>query len=105
MAYTLDGTLTEWTGKDRRDKPGISPTGYQVFGRVEGNSYVFALQAPTAIGAATTFWLNTDQIAVTGFQIFGFASGAEYNVNFFTDNAPYLYTGAAGQSLVGGPLQ
>src|SRR4051812_38041758 len=105
MAYTLDGTLTEWTGTDRLDKPGISPTGYQVFGRVEGASYVFALQAPMAIGATTTFWLNTDQNAATGYQIFGFAGGAEYNVNFFTDNAPYLYTGADGQNLVGGPLQ
>ena len=38
MAYTLDGTLAEWTGTDRLDRPGTSPMGYQVFGRVKGET-------------------------------------------------------------------
>ena len=44
-------------------------------------SFYFDLNAPVAIGANTTIWLNTDLNAATGYQIFGFAGGAEYNVN------------------------
>ncbi|TPG57705.1 hypothetical protein EAH89_09740 [Roseomonas nepalensis] len=105
MAYVIDGVLNEWSALDRLDRPGSVPIGYQLFGRVDGNNFVFALQAPVAIGAGTTFWLNTDSNVSTGYKIFGFAGGAEYNVNFFTDGAPYLYTGAAGETFVSGPLQ
>jgi hypothetical protein len=30
--------------------------------------------------------------------------GAEYNINFFTDGQPYLYTGADGELSVSGPI-
>src|SRR5581483_6214620 len=59
----------------------------------------FAVHAPVAIGADTTAWLNTDRNAATGYQIFGFAGGAEYNVNFDSSGTPHLYRGAAGQTL------
>ena len=52
------------------------------------------------IGANTTFWLNTDQNTSTGYQIWGFAGGAEYNVNIDADGKLALYSGAAGQTLV-----
>ena len=61
---------------------------------------VLAVSAPVAIGANTTAWLNTDRNAATGFQIFGFAGGAEFNVNFDATGQPALYTGNAGQTAV-----
>ena len=105
MAYSIDGVLDEWTAADRLDRPGTNFNGYQLYGRTEGDAFVFALVAPVAIGAGTTFWLNTDQDTTTGFQIFGNTGGAEFNINFFTDDLPYLYTGADGQNFLGGPLQ
>lgn len=54
------------------------------------------------IGANTTAWLNTDQDTATGFKVFGFAGGAEFNVNFDAAGVPHLYTGDAGQTLVSG---
>ena len=105
MAYSVDGVLNEWGSSDRLDRPGSGVFGYQLFGRAESGNFIFALQAPIAIGEGTTFWLNTDSNATTGYQIFGSVGGADYNVNFFTDNSPYLYTGAAGQNFVSGPLQ
>ena len=36
----------------------------------------------------------------TGYQIFGTAGGAEYNLNIKSDGTAALYTGAAGQTLV-----
>ena len=68
---TLDGTLTDWTAADRIDS--VAPVaGYEVYGRVTGDSYVFAIKAPagTSIGPNTTIWLNTDQNVATGFDIF-----------------------------------
>ena len=61
----------------------------------------FALNAAgRAIGANTTIWLNTDLNAATGYQIFGSAGGAEYNLNIKADGTAALYTGADGQTLV-----
>ncbi len=103
---TLDGNLADWTGNDRLDfLPGTSQPGYEVYGKLTGDAYVFAIKSDgTAIGSGTTVWLNTDRDNSTGYQIFGSTGGAEYNVNFFTDNQPYLYTGAAGENFVNGAL-
>jgi Ca2+-binding RTX toxin-like protein len=103
---TLDGNLADWTSNYRLDfLPGTGEPGYEVYGKLVGDAYVFALKSDvTAIGAGTTIWLNTDRDSNTGYQIFGFAGGAEYNINFFTDNQPYLYTGAAGENFVTGSL-
>ena len=68
--------------------------GYELYGKFEGGAYVFALKASTAIGQNTTLWLNTDQNRATGYQIWGFAGGAEYNVNIDANGIPVL-TGVA----------
>ncbi|BAY24531.1 peptidase-like protein [Calothrix sp. NIES-2100] len=105
---SLDGNLSDWTSAERLDfLPGTGIPGYEIYGKYAGDAYVFALKSDTqAIGAGTTFWLNTDRNASTGYQIFGQTGvgGAEYNVDFFTDNVPSLYTGGAGANLVGGSL-
>lgn len=99
MTLTLDGNLSDWTGDDLYS--GSTPDGYAVYGRAEGDAYYFAFSAPLAIGADTTLWINSDRDASSGYQIFGFAGGAEYNVNIGTDGVARLYTGGAGQTLIG----
>ncbi|MCJ2035345.1 putative Ig domain-containing protein [Methylobacterium sp. J-068] len=103
----IDGLLDDWSEADRLDSSQTGIPGWQVYGRVQDGQFLFALHAPTgiAIGAGTTFWLNTDRNAATGYQIFGFVGGAEYNVNVYSDGKPYLYTGAAGENYVSGPVQ
>jgi peptidoglycan/xylan/chitin deacetylase (PgdA/CDA1 family) len=102
---SLDGNLNDWTTLNRLDfLPGTGQTGYEIYGKYAGDNYIFAIKANSAIANGTTFWLNTDRDANTGYQIFGLTGGAEYNINFFTDNKPYLYTGAAGENFVGGAL-
>lgn len=105
-AITIDGSASDWTEQDRLDTPPGTPvTGYKLYGRYESNAYKILLQSDTrSIGAGTTIWLNTDQNAATGYQVFGNTGGEEFNINFFTDGKPYLYTGADGQNYVGGPL-
>ena len=100
-AITLDGSLADWSAGDQIDST-LSVSGYDIYARATGDSYVFALQAPEVIGANTTVWLNTDQNAATGYQIWGFAGGTEFNINFDSSGAPRLYTGNAGQTLVAG---
>ena len=99
---TLDGSLADWSAANRLDTAADGVAGYEVYGQYAGNAFVFALKAPTGvkIGANTTFWLNTDQNTSTGYQIWGFAGGAEYNVNIGADGKLALYSGAAGQTLV-----
>ncbi len=106
-AITIDGQVNDWTEADRLDIPAPDSvvSGYQLYGRYETNSYKLMLKSSSQlIGAKTTIWLNTDQNPSTGYQVFGFAGGAEYNINFFTDGKPYLYTGASGENYVRGPL-
>ena len=100
-SITLDGSLADWTAADQIDKT-LSSSGYDLYGKAAGGSYVFAIKAPVAIGANTTTWLNTDQDVATGFKIWGWAGGAEYNINFDASGVPRLYTGDAGQTLVSG---
>ena len=99
----LDGNLSDWTVNHRLDfLPGTGQFGYEVYGQLVGDNYIFAIKSDsTAIASGTTVWLNSDRNADTGYQVFGSSVGAEYNVNFFTDDAPYLYTGAAGQNFIG----
>jgi hypothetical protein len=98
---TLDGSLAEWTASDQIDST-LSLSGYDISAKATSGYYVFALKAPVAIGANTTVWLNTDQNSGTGYKIWGFAGGAEYNINFDAAGTPRLYTGADGQTLVSG---
>ena len=98
---TLDGSLADWSAANRLDTPADGVAGYEVYGQYTGNDFVFALKTNgTKIGTNTTFWLNTDQNTSTGYQICGFAGGAEYNVNIGADGKLALDSGAAGQTLV-----
>ncbi|BAY24533.1 protein with type I secretion target domain and SCP-like extracellular domain [Calothrix sp. NIES-2100] len=105
---SLDGNLSDWTSADRLDDlPGTRVPGYELYGKYAGDAYVFAFKSSNEqIGAGTTLWLNTDRNSLTGYQIFGLTGigGAEYNVNFFSNDKPYLYTGADGENFVKGPL-
>ncbi len=101
-SVTVDGALGEWLAADRIDNGEI--TGYQINATSDANNFYFSLTAPIAIGPNTTAWLNTDRNATTGYQIFGFAGGAEYNVNFNVDGTVSLYSGGAGEMLVAAGL-
>jgi serralysin len=87
----LDGSSSDWTAADRLDAPANGIDGFAVFGKATEDAYVFAIQSPIAIGKNTTIWLNTDNDASTGYQIWGWAGGAEYNVNFDWEGTPRLY--------------
>jgi RTX calcium-binding nonapeptide repeat (4 copies)/Polysaccharide deacetylase len=98
---TLDGSLTDWTATDRLDfLPGSGQTGYEVYGKNTTDGYAFAIKSAVNIGANTTIWLDTDQNKSTGYQIFGFAGGAERNINIAADGNAYLYSGGAGQTFI-----
>lgn len=99
----LDGNLDDWNQSDRIDR-GLGD-GYAVYARSDGDAFAFALKAPGVIGTNTTAWLNTDRNAATGYQVFGFAGGAEYNVNVNADGTVSLYSGGAGETLVLANLQ
>lgn len=108
---TLDGDLSEWSSGDRLyPAPWQQASDYAVYGSYDAATatYYIALETNsngvTSIGAGTTVWLNTDRITTTGHLIWGWAGGAEYNVNVYSDGKPYLYTGAAAQNFVTGPL-
>jgi hypothetical protein len=87
----LDGSAADWTAADRLDAPANGIDGFAVWGKATEHAYVFAIQSPIAIGKNTTIWLNTDDDASTGYQIWGWAGGAEYNVNFDAAGTPRLY--------------
>lgn len=90
-SVTVDGSLSDWFATDRIDDN--SAAGYEVYATIDSGDFVFAFKGPTAIGTNTTAWLNTDRNATTGYQIFGFAGGAEYNVTFAADGTVNLYSG------------
>ena len=93
VTHEIDGNLADWAETDRLDHPGTGVSGVRLYGTFENDNYVFALTSPTAIGANTTFWLNTDHDVTTGIQAFGGLAdtGAEYYVNFTADGIPHLY--------------
>jgi serralysin len=98
----VDGSLADWTASERLDSAatGTAQTGYKLYGKYAANNYLFAIESAQNIGAGTTIWLNTDQNRSTGFQVFGYAGGAEYNINFAADGKAYLYSGADGQNYI-----
>jgi serralysin len=98
----IDGNLADWTANDRLDAmaQGTAQAGYELYGKYSANNYLFAIKSAQAIITGTTIWLNTDQNLATGYQIFGFAGGAEYNINFAADGKAYLYNGADGQNYL-----
>ena len=99
----IDGNLSDWSQSDRIDTTLVA--GYELYGRHDANSYKLAIhQANGSIGTNTTIWLDTDKNSNSGYLIWGFAAGAEYNINIAADGKPYLYTGSSGQTLVSGSL-
>jgi RTX calcium-binding nonapeptide repeat (4 copies)/Polysaccharide deacetylase len=100
-SINVDGNLADWTAAERIDvAPGSGIAGYEVYGKYAANNYVFGIKSAVAIGAGSTIWIDADQNATTGYQIFGFAGGAEYNIQIGTDGKANLYTGSEGQTLV-----
>jgi len=100
---SIDGNLSDWVQSDRIDTTAVP--GYEIYGRYEGSSYKIAIHRINGtIGANTTIWLDTDQNPASGYLVWGFAVGAEYNINISPDGKPYLYTGSTGQNFVSGPL-
>src|SRR5687768_14384331 len=74
---TLDGQLTDWTRVDRLDFNTTSVNGFAVYGHTVDGLYHFAIASDQVpIGAGTTMWLNSDQNAATGYQIFNQYLGA-----------------------------
>jgi len=103
--YNLN-LLNEWTLLDRLDPaPGQSPPEYELYGHYESGTYYLKVKTDgTVIGPNTTIWLDTDQNPSTGHAIWAWLGGFDFNINVHSDGKPYLYTGAAAQSFVSGPL-
>jgi serralysin len=100
-SINVDGNLSDWTSNERLDMtPGSGVAGYETYGKYAAGNYLFGIKSAVAIGANTTIWIDADQNASTGFQIFGFAGGAEYNINIGADGVANLYSGSAGQTLI-----
>ena len=98
-SITVDGLMSDWGAP--LNTPADSPPGFAIHGDVQEQTFLFALTNPLGeIGPHTTIWLDTDRDASTGYQIFGFAGGAEYNIEIGTDHTARLYTGAPGQTFV-----
>ena len=93
MAIVLDGALLDWTADDRLEPPAARIPGYALYGRLEAETFYIALSSAQPIDATSTFWLNTDADTSTGHQVWGFASGAEFNVNFTAAGVPWVEGG------------
>ena len=91
-SVTVDGSLSDWFTTDRVDDGSVA--GYEVYATTDSGDFVFALKSNSAIGPNTTAYFNTDRNAATGEQIFGWAGGAEYKVNFDADGTVNLYNAA-----------
>jgi hypothetical protein len=100
-SINVDGNLADWTAAERIDTvPGSGVAGYEVYSKYAANNYVFGIKSAIAIGNGSTIWIDADQNAATGFQVFGFAGGAEYNIQIGTDGKANLYSGGEGQTFV-----
>ncbi len=98
---TFDGVLDEWAQSQRLETALTMVEGYELYGRVDPDTYVFAVRSAEPIGANTTFWLNADGDASTGHLVWDWAVGAEFNVRIEADGRARLYAGAEGETLLG----
>ena len=90
----LDGKLDDWSESDRLDRGPYRQDGYKLFGRLEGDRYVFAIEAPagSVIGNGTTAFLNVDYDKTTGSNVFDtIPAGVEYYINFDANGTPGLF--------------
>jgi len=101
---TVDGALGEWQAATRLDDATTGVAGYALYGDLQADTFLLALDSAAPIGAGTTFWLNTDGDRSTGYMVWGFAAGAEYHLELAVDGRLALYTGAAGETLVSADL-
>jgi serralysin len=99
-SVTLDGDLSDWRADEQIDRH-ASIEGYDIYGKTTGDAFVFALSSPVAVGPGTTIWIDADQNAATGFQIFGSAGGAEFLIDFDAQCIPHLYTAMDGVPVSG----
>ena len=97
MTIAIDGSLLDWTQDDRLETSATQVAGYEMYGRVESDTFYLALQSAQAIGTNTTFWLNTDGNPTTGYQVFGEHGGAEFYINFDIGGVPRLYDASTNQ--------
>ncbi|MFI0845980.1 hypothetical protein [Mesorhizobium sp. IMUNJ 23232] len=97
MTITIDGSLLDWTQDDRLETSATQVPGYEMYGRVESDTFYLALLSSQAIGTNTTFWLNTDGNPTTGYQVFGAYGGAELYINFDIAGVPHLYDASTNQ--------
>ena len=97
----LMACCAEWTQSERLDGGANAVAGYEIYGTYANNQFEFAIKSALTIGSGTTFWFNTDNNTATGHQIFGLYGGAEFNINIDANGRARLYTGDAGQTLVG----
>ncbi|MDF3373853.1 hypothetical protein HKX21_17130, partial [Sulfitobacter sp. KS8] len=95
--FTLDGDLTDWSGLDPLY---TAQDGTSLRGALSEGYAVFAINAPSEVGQSTTIWLDTDLDPATGYQIWGFAGGAEYNIEIAADGSAALFSGGAGETFV-----
>lgn len=88
---TIDGNLSEWGNTTLLGES----NGARVYGKYENDRFIIALESPTGIGPYTTLYLNTDQNTSTGYLLWGFATGSEYQISIEDngDSNPYLFTG------------
>ena len=93
MTIIVDGSLVDWTAADRLETSATQAPGYEIYGRVENDTFFLAMSSALPIGANTTFWLNTDGNPTTGFQVFGAYVGAEFYIGFDAGGVPRLYDG------------
>ncbi len=99
----IDGNLSDWVASERIDYNDVP--GYSFYGTLQNGYFDFALSGAAVIGAGTSVWFNTDLNATTGYELWGWAAGAEYNLTINSDGSASLYTGAAGQTLALGNIQ
>ncbi|MFP7671917.1 hypothetical protein ACG74X_01035 [Marivita sp. S0852] len=99
LPKVIDGTLADWTD-DELLYVDRGPTQYALYGAMSSDSLFFAISGEVAIGQNTTLWLDTDLDRTTGYQIWGFAGGVEYNIEIAGDGTAALYTGGAGEVFV-----
>ena len=88
---TIDGSMTDWFPVARLDTPATGTAGYGLWGIAEPGYLYFAMTADSAvIGDNTTLWLDTDLNRATGYQIWGWAGGAEYHVEIAANGTARL---------------
>ena len=102
-SLTIDGDLSDWKANERinlpLDRPPYLASGEILYGKyvtAPEPSYVIALKSSqAAIGNNTSFYLNIDKDAKTGYQVWDQYLGAEYYVNIIDNgenkSQPNLY--------------